>query len=566
MKTMNKVLIMACVAGGAATVATAQNSLTTLFAGGNSGSAGGAVYFDVTVGPAPITITGYDVNTLAVAASSFGFQVYTKVGTYVGSEANIGAWTSQATGSGVAAGSTFPSPVTLGNTFVLNANTTYGMALVLGPTGGPVAQHSYTNGTGPNQNYSNADLSLSLGAALNVPFAGTPFTPRVWNGTIKYNVGGTTGACCRTDGSCVITSSAACASINGIYRGDNSVCATANCPQPATGACCRFDGTCSVLTSAQCTSSGGVYRGDGTACATANCPVPPPVVYTNCGLTTGPNTLSGVPAPANSLWSECARDENDPTTANTVAGFSSSGAFRLADDFVVPAGGMNVAYIRVYAYTTGATVPGITGATLQILDGSPTGTPNVVFGDQTTNRLAASGFTDIYRTFNTVTPPTCGGVPTAPGTTRRLQEALITVNQFLPAGTYWLDFNVTGASFTPPATRSTAIGRQCDPNNSNGLQFNAAWLSADDLGQGCVPVAVQQDFPFQILGTTGSSCYANCDGSSIPPILNVSDFICFQTKYAAGDPYANCDGSTVPPVLNVSDFICYQTKYAAGCS
>jgi len=30
--------------------------------------------------------------------------------------------------------------------------------------------------------------------------------------------------------------------------------------------------------------------------------------------------------------------------------------------------------------------------------------------------------------------------------------------------------------------------------------------------------------------------------------------------------YANCDGSTVAPVLNVADFICYQNKYAAGCS
>jgi len=32
----------------------------------------------------------------------------------------------------------------------------------------------------------------------------------------------------------------------------------------------------------------------------------------------------------------------------------------------------------------------------------------------------------------------------------------------------------------------------------------------------------------------GAPCYPNCDGSTIPPILNVSDFICFQTKYATG--------------------------------
>jgi len=61
-------------------------------------------------------------------------------------------------------------------------------------------------------------------------------------------------------------------------------------------------------------------------------------------------------------------------------------------------------------------------------------------------------------------------------------------------------------------------------------------------------------------------CYANCDGSTVAPILNVSDFVCFQTKFAAGDSYANCDGSTVPPVLNVSDFICFQSRFAAGCS
>jgi len=62
-----------------------------------------------------------------------------------------------------------------------------------------------------------------------------------------------------------------------------------------------------------------------------------------------------------------------------------------------------------------------------------------------------------------------------------------------------------------------------------------------------------------------STCYANCDGSTIPPILNVSDFTCFLNKYSAGDPYANCDGSTVPPILNVNDFTCFLNSYSAGC-
>jgi glucose/arabinose dehydrogenase len=76
----------------------------------------------------------------------------------------------------------------------------------------------------------------------------------------------------------------------------------------------------------------------------------------------------------------------------------------------------------------------------------------------------------------------------------------------------------------------------------------------------------------QGLQTTRSSfvyphctCYANCDGSTTPPVLNINDFICFQTAFAAGEHYANCDGSTVDPVLTVNDFICFQSAFAAGC-
>ena len=32
----------------------------------------------------------------------------------------------------------------------------------------------------------------------------------------------------------------------------------------------------------------------------------------------------------------------------------------------------------------------------------------------------------------------------------------------------------------------------------------------------------------------GAPCYANCDNSSAPPILNANDFQCFLNKYAAG--------------------------------
>jgi trimeric autotransporter adhesin len=69
-------------------------------------------------------------------------------------------------------------------------------------------------------------------------------------------------------------------------------------------------------------------------------------------------------------------------------------------------------------------------------------------------------------------------------------------------------------------------------------------------------------------------CYANCDGSTIEPVLNVEDFTCFINEFAIGQSlppaqqvghYANCDASTTPPVLNVEDFTCFINAFAAGC-
>jgi hypothetical protein len=60
-------------------------------------------------------------------------------------------------------------------------------------------------------------------------------------------------------------------------------------------------------------------------------------------------------------------------------------------------------------------------------------------------------------------------------------------------------------------------------------------------------------------------CQANCDLSTTPPVLNVADFSCFLSAFAAGSLYANCDSSTAEPVLNVADFSCFLQRFAAGC-
>ena len=61
-------------------------------------------------------------------------------------------------------------------------------------------------------------------------------------------------------------------------------------------------------------------------------------------------------------------------------------------------------------------------------------------------------------------------------------------------------------------------------------------------------------------------CYANCDGSTAEPVLNVLDFACFFNQFAAGSPAANCDNSTAAPELNVLDFVCFLNRFATGCT
>jgi hypothetical protein len=68
-----------------------------------------------------------------------------------------------------------------------------------------------------------------------------------------------------------------------------------------------------------------------------------------------------------------------------------------------------------------------------------------------------------------------------------------------------------------------------------------------------------------VLIDRGNACYANCDGSTTAPVLNVNDFICFNNRFAAGESFANCDASTIAPTLNVNDFTCFLNAYAAGC-
>lgn len=87
-----------------------------------------------------------------------------------------------ASGIGINAGKDNPTPTNITSFF-----------LPFGLTG--LAIHNadyaaaYTNGTGANQFFSDANVQLTLGSAQNTLFsAGTVATPRVFNGTITYEL------------------------------------------------------------------------------------------------------------------------------------------------------------------------------------------------------------------------------------------------------------------------------------------------------------------------------------------------------------------------------------------
>ncbi len=54
-------------------------------------------------------------------------------------------------------------------------------------------------------------------------------------------------------------------------------------------------------------------------------------------------------------------------------------------------------------------------------------------------------------------------------------------------------------------------------------------------------------------------CYADCNADNA---LTIADFICFQTRFIAGNTYADCNNSGS---LTIADFICFQAGFAAGC-
>ncbi len=224
--------------------------------------------------------------------------------------------------------------------------------------------------------------------------------------------------------------------------------------------------------------------------------------YKNGVLSTGATTKSGVAAPAGYTWSELQNDNGNTTESNTNLGFGASGDgtsnLRIADDFTVPSGQQwQISQFHTYGYQTGytGTASPFNGIRVQIWNGNPsTAGSSIVFGDLTTNRFVSSIDSLTYRIGNTQVP-----TATTPGTTRKLWRItadLTGVN--LPAGTYWIEWQVTTTSgtgsFLPPAT---VVGART-VTGWNAVQFNGTWGPLLDAGNPAAAPDVAQDMPFEL--------------------------------------------------------------------
>lgn len=168
-------------------------------------------------------------------------------------------------------------------------------------------------------------------------------------------------------------------------------------------------------------------------------------------------------------------------------GYQVSAGNRLADDFTVDGGGWFIETITFFGYQTGSsTTSSFTGMNLQIWDGPPDNPASmVVFGDTTTNVLGNSVWSNIYRTLDT----------DLLASDRPIMANTVTVNTFLPAGTYWLDFQADGSLASGPWAPPVSILGQT--TTGNALQYTGAWAPVSDVGG--------QDFPFIIEGSSDCS-------------------------------------------------------------
>jgi hypothetical protein len=417
------------------------------------------------------------------------------------------------------------------------------------------------------------------------------------NGACHVDVNAT-GACCRGDGTCAVLTLGNCIAESGVFGGSGSVCGGVTCA-PA-GACCLNNGTCVQRTEAACSAAAGVWAGAGVACG--GCV---PISYQTLPLTYNWNGMvsSGVEQGAgnfnnNATGYRAVADRglllgvggnaldaapivgtnNMPYTINTGAG--TLDIVHLGDRRTVANSarnwgtGANNALQPSWLLDNDHTVPQVSGTMSVNATLTPFSRIGVLYqiSDSGGRFDMVLSFTDSTSAVLTLRAPDWfnNQIPPAPAAgsgliVQRQLGVYASTQDTDNANTTTNNLNVVEAVTSVQKLMQDGFGnfagkRLASITFQNPVSNANYPNSTPATGSGIAILAASMSYP-----AGGSTCYANCDGSTTTPILNVADFTCFLQRYAAGASYANCDNSTTPPVLNVADFTCFLQRYAAGC-
>lgn len=167
--------------GDAATITaitpSASNNITTTFAAGNNHRGN---MFDI------VAINDITIDSVyAHPQANTTIEIYYKVGSFSGSENNAGAWTLVGSAAVTAQAQGTPTPVPLNINVAIPAGQTYAFYVT---SSNVAVSLNYTDGTAQGAVYvSDANMQVLQGVGLEYPFSGSPFSPRMWNGTIYYS-------------------------------------------------------------------------------------------------------------------------------------------------------------------------------------------------------------------------------------------------------------------------------------------------------------------------------------------------------------------------------------------
>lgn len=150
-------------------------SLTTTFASDNGFNGN---MFDM-IAKRDLTITGFDAN---LAVGQHTVEVYHRNGTYVGNEASAAGWTLVGSVSVTSAAADQATTIPLNINVPMTTNQRVGWYITTQGT-----SMRYSGGTNAGDVYvQDSNLQILEGAGCGSNFSSC-FSPRVWNGTVRYN-------------------------------------------------------------------------------------------------------------------------------------------------------------------------------------------------------------------------------------------------------------------------------------------------------------------------------------------------------------------------------------------